>query len=216
MIEIGPADLPVQTARALVELQASITAVEGYPNRVSQARIRYDAECRRGNAAFDVVRRTLESMCVGACRCMYCEDSAACEVEHFRPKSFYPDLVFVWLNYLYSCGACNRIKRSKFRILVANTVSVDLVRRRGEPVVAPEDGSPVLINPRNEDPLYYLGLDLIDTFWFVPRHPIGTWEHTRADYTIASLKLNERDELPKARQEAYHGYRARLTEYFLA
>lgn len=213
MIGIKAADLPAHTARALEALQAPISAVESYAERVREARERYDAESRRGNPAFDVVRHTLESMCVGACRCMYCEDSAACEIEHFRPKAFYPDLVFVWHNYLYSCGACNRIKRSYFRIFVANTVFVDLVRRRNDPVIPPEDGLAVLIDPRSEDPLYYMGLDLVNTFWFVPRHPEGSWEYARAAYTIANLKLNERDELTQAREEAYAGYRARLTEY---
>jgi uncharacterized protein (TIGR02646 family) len=144
---------------------------------------------------------------------MYCEDSLASEVEHFRPKTFYPDLVFSWINYLYSCGPCNRIKRSHFRILVEPSRHIDLSRRRADDVVKPRDGSPMLIDPRRDDPLQYLSLDLIDTFWFVPRHIEGTHERARAEYTIELLKLNERDFLPLARQEAYAGYRARLGEY---
>ena len=33
-------------------------------------------------------------MCAGAKRCMYCEDSAADEVEHHLPKNLYPEFVF--------------------------------------------------------------------------------------------------------------------------
>lgn len=90
---------------------------------------------------------------------------------------------------------------------------IDLIRRRTDQVVEPRSGPAVLIDPRRDDPLQYLSLDLIDTFWFVPRHAEGTREHARAEYTIKCLKLNERDYLPRARQEAYAGYRARLVEY---
>jgi hypothetical protein len=58
----------------------------------------------------------------------------------------------------------------------------------------------------------YLALDLVNTFYFVPRYPEGTPGYTRADYTIDRMRLN-RDFLSAARQEAYTSYRARLREY---
>jgi uncharacterized protein (TIGR02646 family) len=213
MMQVQPVDLPEHTNRSLTALQAQIDAVPSYADRVQHARQRFEAENRPGNYTFDVIKLTLGSMCAGACRCMYCEDSMASEVEHFRPKTFYPDLVFSWLNYLYTCGPCNRIKRSHFRIVVESSEYIDLMRRRTDQVVEPRSGSPLLIDPRRDDPPQYLSLDLIDTFWFVPRHAEGTPEHARAEYTIKCLKLNERDYLPRARQEAYAGYRARLGEY---
>jgi uncharacterized protein (TIGR02646 family) len=213
MIQIQHVDLPAHTNRKLSDLQGQVDAGPSYADRVQLARTRFEAENRSGNDIFDVIKRTLGSMCEGAGRCMYCEDSLASEVEHFRPKTFYPELVFVWLNYLYSCGPCNRVKRSHFRILVENSEYVDLTRHRNRDVIEPPNGPPVLIDPRSDDPLKYLRLDLVDTFWFVPRHAEGTHEYVRAEYTIRCLKLNERDFLPRARQEAYEGYRARLVEY---
>jgi len=56
-------------------------------------------------------------------------------------------------------------------------------------------------------------LDLLDTFYFVPIFPKGTIEYNRADFTIKTLRLNDRDLLPKAREEAFDSYRARLVEY---
>ena len=50
---------------------------------------------------------------------MYCEDSVADEVEHFRPKDLYPDVVFAWRNYLYACGQCNGGKNNRFSIVRA-------------------------------------------------------------------------------------------------
>lgn len=213
MMQSRRVELPEHVDSILATLQAQINTAPTYADRVQQARQRFEAENRPGNEVFDVIRNTLASMCTGARRCMYCEDSTACEVEHFRPKTFYPELVFIWLNYLYSCSLCNRIKRNHFRILCGVSEYVDLVRGRNEPATAPRDGVSMLIDPRSENPVHYMTLDLVDTFWFVPRHAEGTLEYSRAKYTIERLKLNERDYLPQARQEAYEGYRARLQEY---
>jgi hypothetical protein len=214
MMRIRAVDLPAQTALALEGLQADVSSFASYPDKVRRARDRYTVESRRGNETFDTVRRTLRSMCFGACRCMYCEDSMACEVEHFRPKALYPEFVFVWLNYLYSCGPCNRVKRSHFRIIIGDQANaVDLVWQPGQSPEPPQGGSIVLIDPRNEDPTDFIALDLVDTFLFIPRHPEGTRAYARASYTIELLRLNGRDDLPRARKEAYTAYCARLREY---
>jgi hypothetical protein len=212
-MQIQNTDLPRETQDGLNLLQSEIDAHSVYADRVRQARDRFKAENQIGNEVFDSVKRALSLMCAGACRCMYCEDSMANEVEHFRPKTFFPEFAFVWMNYLYSCGPCNRVKRSHFRVLIGPTENLDLLRRRNDEVLEPRIGSAVLIDPRTEDPLHYLSLDLVDTFWFVPRHAEGTSQYARADYTITLLKLNHRDYLAKARQEAYATYRARLSEY---
>lgn len=72
-------------------------------------------------------------------RCMYCEDSRATDIDHFRPKATYPALVFVWENFLWVCTGCNREKSSAFPITAA--------------------GLPLLINPLDEDPWHYLFFD---------------------------------------------------------
>jgi uncharacterized protein (TIGR02646 family) len=212
MMKIEQSALPASADRALMDLQLHIDSHPTFPERVERARQRFSAENRAGNPTFDAVRKTLVSMCCGASRCMYCEDSAADEIEHFRPKCFYPHLVFVWLNYLYACGACNRAKSSHFRILSGNGEYIDLAQKPGA-MEEPASGAVVLLDPRVDDPLKFLSLDLIDTFHFVPRYEEGTVEHARAEYTIARLKLNERDILPFARREAFGHYQARLREY---
>lgn len=213
MMQIRSVDLPEHTSRALTALQAEIDSLPSYIERIQHAEQRFKAENRPDNDTFAVVRRTLGSMCAGPRRCMYCEDSAASEIEHFRPKTFYPDLVFEWLNYLYTCGPCNNNKRSQFRILVDPPEYVDLVRRRADDLVEPLNGLAVLIDPRRDHPLEFMSLDLVDTFWFMPRHAEGTVEHARADYTIKCLKLNERPFLPESRAGAYAAYVALLGKY---
>jgi len=71
----------------------------------------------------------------------------------------------------------------------------------------------VFIDPRSEDPLEYMELDLLDTFRFVPTAEEGTGDYLRAQYTIAILRLNDRDILPEARKCAFGSYKARLHEY---
>jgi uncharacterized protein (TIGR02646 family) len=61
------------------------------------------------------VRETLRHMCSGNERCMYCEDSAGTDIDHFCPRSVEPLLTFTWSNYLLACSACNsNFKRNEF------------------------------------------------------------------------------------------------------
>jgi hypothetical protein len=112
--------------------------------------------------AYDTVRAVLTEMCSGADRCMYCEDSAADEIEHVRPKSLYPDQTFVWENYLYACGRCNGPKSNSLGVLGSQRRAVVAIeRRRGEPITPPEPGRMLLIDPRREDPPRFPRLDTI-------------------------------------------------------
>ena len=46
--------------------------------------------------------------------CGYCEEIDKGEVEHFRPKSLFPYLVYEWSNWLFACRACNQAKQEKW------------------------------------------------------------------------------------------------------
>jgi uncharacterized protein (TIGR02646 family) len=69
---------------------------------------------RRANAALRGVELALAAMSSGLKRCMYCEDSQGCDVEHFRPKGPHPDSTFHWSNLLWICAICNRQKNDAF------------------------------------------------------------------------------------------------------
>ncbi len=56
----------------------------------------------------------LRAMASGVERCMYCEDSQGCDVEHFRPKVPHPAKTFAWSNLLWVCAICNRQKNDAF------------------------------------------------------------------------------------------------------
>ena len=76
-----------------------------------------------------------------------------------------------------------------------------------------EEGDVALIDPRRENPLDFLILDLRNTFEFTPIADTGAIEFERTEYTIEVLRLNERDYLINARENALSGYRARLVEH---
>ena len=84
------------------------------------------------------------------------------------------------------------------------------------PIVEPVAGLIALIDPRRENPLDFLMLDIRDTFEFTSIADDGSAEDLRANYTIEVLRLNQRDYLVEARENALGGYVARLQQYISA
>ena len=115
MLKMRNAQLPQTACNKLAEYQADVDAQSTYKAQVVRAKSRFSLRNRKTNVAFVAVRDKLTKMCSGARRCMYCEDSVADEVEHFKPKDLYPEVVFAWMNYLYACGPCNGPKNNQFR-----------------------------------------------------------------------------------------------------
>lgn len=210
MIEIKRIALSADLSRLLQYNQDKIDGESDYAKRVELA----DKEWgKKSSRLSNGVREILTEMCAGSQRCMYCEDSCADEIEHISPKTFYPEYVFVWENYLYACGQCNGGKNNRFAIFLASGEDHEIPsRKKGDPIVQPPSGEPLFLNPFDEDPLVYLALDLTDTFELRPMPGLSPKLHRRADYTCDVLRLN-RGVLKKARREAYDSYRARLREY---
>ena len=48
--------------------------------------------------------------------CAYCENETGGQIDHFRPKSRWPELVYCWSNWLFACPECNHGKRDKWPI----------------------------------------------------------------------------------------------------
>ncbi|RKZ79327.1 MAG: hypothetical protein DRR19_25120 [Candidatus Parabeggiatoa sp. nov. 1] len=214
MIHLKNIPLPAQAQEKLNEYQKEVEKELDYAKQVSAAKRLFTLRNTHKNKTFQTVRATLDKMCSGARRCCYCEDSCADEVEHIRPKDIYPELVFAWQNYLYACGTCNVPKGKKIAVIESKTGHfVNVARRKNDPIVPPLQGISVLIDPRSENPLDYMALDLLDTFMFVPTADNDTQAYRRANYTIKVLRLNSREVLIKARRNAFDSYKARLYEY---
>jgi uncharacterized protein (TIGR02646 family) len=203
MIGLSAHDLPAEAIEALRVYQAEVDSIEEPDARYRRAESLF--RNRQGTPVFGAVREHLDRMCPGKTRCMYCEDSAANQIEHFRPKRWYPGLVFAWENFLYACSGCNMSKGSIFEVRCAG------VRMRVDKVVEADPGHPLLIDPRSEDPTELIRLEL-ETFLFEPSHPTGTLERERADFTIQLLDLN-REPVRVQRESAYSDYLLRLRSH---
>ena len=128
--------LPSRVCEALEadqrELDRQIEAERAEPGVGTASCIEEFWKTRRSKKALKAVEAALRAMASGLARCMYCEDSEGCDVEHGYPKAHYPSRAYEWPNLLWICTPCNRQKNSGFE----------------------ED----LINPTREDPLDHLVL----------------------------------------------------------
>ncbi len=216
MIKLPEHVQPSQAALdQLAAWQAEITG--NFPEQSAIAKKRFKAKNTKSNATFKEIKKALTLLCSGARRCVYCEDSVADEVEHIYPKDLYPELVFVWDNYVYACGNCNGPKNNKFAVFRTDTGQMQRVNPPDWPSdTPPPPGESALINPRTEDPMQFALLDLKSTFQFVSLPGSDTRSQRRYLYTYEEvLRLNhvDREFLRQAREEAYGDYKARLLEY---
>ena len=46
--------------------------------------------------------------------CAYCEEPDKGEIDHFRPKSKFPRLIYQWSNWVFACHNCNQSKQAKW------------------------------------------------------------------------------------------------------
>ena len=204
--------LDSQYQKWLTQWETELQSIVPYPARVALAQKQWPS--RRKTKTLQHVCLKLEEMCSGNRRCCYCEDSVADEVEHIKPKSLYPELTFTWHNYLYACGPCNTKKSNQYAIFIAGTLTPLKPSN-----IPPSPGDPVFINPRQDDPMAFLDLDLGQeigdgTFQYLPKYnlPHNGLDYQRSKYTIEILGLN-RDFLVAGRRNAALDFRARLYEY---
>ena len=214
MKAIHPATPDDETLAALLGYQEEVERQTDYPSKVNKAGELWDTRCN--SAVFARLRGVLLQMCTEE-QCMYCERSVANQLEHFQPKAFYPEVAFSWANYLFICNPCNINKSNRFAVFsFVSGNRVDIRRKRGESVREPEPGRPLLINPREEDPLDLLMIDLSGTGTFIPRAALGTSDWMRAEYTATELLDLNNAGHRKARRNAYVKFTIALREYVTA
>jgi uncharacterized protein (TIGR02646 family) len=213
MLLMNTLPLTAAAQKYLNKKQREIDRLDGYAKQVARGKQSWQS---KSGDRFKEVRLVLTQMCVGSRRCIYCEDSVADEVEHIKPKDLYPGVVFVWDNYLYSCGPCNGPKNNFFAVFGNAGQVIEVSRKQADSVVPPETGADVFINPRAEDPTNFITLDL-HTLLFIPKPRLSDMDKEKARYTIKILRLNFRDGdyLVDARKEAYHSYLDALQVYVL-
>ena len=110
--------------------------------------------------------------------CGYCEEMCRGEVDHFRPKSRYPDLVYSWSNWLFACHDCNHAKGEKWPL----GGYVDPCAKSG-----------------GERPEHFFFFDTL-TGEILPKEGLSSAHRRKAQSTIDDLKLNEWHHLRKRLQ----------------
>jgi len=93
-------------------LKKESQAISGHANSKEEAARRYSNA--RKAVWFSAVVNSLKKMTGPGQRCMFCSGSESTDVEHYKPKSVFPDLALTWENYLWSCTPCNRGKGNRF------------------------------------------------------------------------------------------------------
>jgi hypothetical protein len=218
MIQLPETPLPKDVLDKLRKLQQQVDKEGAYAARSALAKSLWGQKNKADNPIFKVVRAKLTEMCQGAKRCAYCEDAPADEVEHIRPKDIFPSHCFKWENYLYACGPCNGPKSNKYAVFVEKKdgelfeIPKDWAKNNGEE----PNGTSGLIDPRTENPLEFLLLDIqLNTFIFAPLADSDEEPRKRnkAKFTIDTLRLNEREYLVKARKNAFHALKSLLENY---
>ena len=129
--------------------------------------------------------------------CAYCEEFTPGEVDHFRPKSKFPHLVYSWSNWLLACHDCNRAKSDRW----------------------PEAG---FVDPcatsASDRPERYFTFDTLTGF-VKPHESLDARHRERAEETIRALRLNDIHHMRKRLQRlilfsaAMPGRQDELTNY---
>jgi uncharacterized protein (TIGR02646 family) len=113
-------------------------------------------------------------------KCGYCEGIEAETIDHFLPQIFHPDQVWNWQNYILCCDPCQRRKGKK------------------EPVSALGH---LIVNPREEEPLWYLRIEA--NSGKIVALPRSYESIERGSISISLLELDHRPDLDEQRRLMY-------------
>ena len=228
MLPITPPKLKPSTAHFLQLLQANIDSRTTYQEQVERAQSLWTTKESRINrtlaeVSINDLKADLKKTAIGNDYCNYCEHGEISDIEYIYPRSLYPNKTFVPENYLYACKKCNSgHKLAKFAILNPNgsTTIEDITpqytghpRRRVYNIPANEDA--LLINPRSEDPMEFLFLDLSEGMFIATplTSPLSPRAKERIKYTLTLLELNSREGLTKERLNKFRDFYAHIEDY---
>ena len=97
------------------------------------------------------------------------------EVDHFRPKTKFPELVYQWSNWVYACRFCNKSKWNKWPPYGYVNPCAESGKARPE-------------NSFDFDP---------GTGEILVKTGLGPVQHQKADNMIVDLKLNDFDQMKR-------------------
>lgn len=197
------------SAESVTFLASKQALVDNEADRKSQYEKATALFRQKVNNAFKEVKLKLAKVSPPGDSCFYCERDRYRDIEHVQPKRHFPERAFAWENYLYACTICNQdAKNDKFAIFDAagNIIEFDRSLAWTDPVPT---GTRVIIDPRTEDPLDFLQLDLTTGIFI----PIGQGTNpARGKYTRDLFDLNNTT-LAKIRRSAFYTFNKYLQDY---
>ena len=101
MLKLHIPPLGEQHQADLQALQDSVNQQADYAAQVAYAKGSWDNKPR---GLFARLKPQLAAPLSGNGRCVYCEDSWADEIEHMRPKDFFPEQTYVWTTTCWPVG----------------------------------------------------------------------------------------------------------------
>ena len=179
MRRVTRSQLDATTLRKLHERQSRADRMKAQ----DELDVTSDWEAARKTKPLATVLSNLKAMAGSRERCMYCVDSHGTDIEHFWPKSVYPEKMYRWQNHLLSCTACGRIKGIQFPLW---------------------NGAPSLIDPTAEEPWQQLDFDPITGNLTARYNPdTGAWSE-RGKATVETLRLDRREALARGHLRTFH------------
>lgn len=170
--------LPAPTEKALNKNQAASDSkrIAGTLN------VQKEWNGARKTKSLTIVLQALRVMAGKRERCMYCGDSHGTDIDHFWPKTPYPEKMFIWTNLVLSCTECGRFKGERFPL---------------------QSAAPQLIDPTAEDPWEFLDFDP-GTGNIVSRYDpaVGDWK-SKGSATVELLQLDRREALAAVYQKTH-------------
>jgi len=155
--------------------------------------LRVEAEWNRArrNKPLAEAATVLRAMAGNRERCMYCGDSHGTDIEHFWPKTPYPEHMFRWTNMLLCCAECGRIKGTQFPL---------------------GDGVPVLIDPATDNPWEFLDFDP-QTGNIVARYDPEREQYSlKGNQTVEVLRLDRREAMANGYKRSFRRMKRRVEE----
>lgn len=212
-------DLPIRKGilNHLNKQQEALDVLPNYKAQVKQATILWQQKkkTKAQKAAFNRVEKALKKIAIGNKHyCNYCEANVGTTIEHIYPKGLFPNKTFVWDNYLWTCKQCNgKHKIKQFQVFADQHSSEVIKLVADQKFIAPPSEDSVFINPRVDNPLDYLKLNLSSGLFEIIATDKNSRAYKRAAYTLELLQLNQRAGLVEHRQQTYQHYIQLLNSY---
>lgn len=188
-----PASLTRNALSWTAEYQAARLALDADPKNKSLKKDKETAEAKYRQADIQTALKTIFKD-----KCAFCERKRDYpHIEHFKPKTTYPEACFDWNNLLLACEVCNS------------------ATYKGVKFPLDAQGNPLFINPCDDDPALHIDFviekDDNSENGFIARLKAKT---PKGDKTIHELGLNRLNLLKERNQYLlpYYPYLAKKAE----